>query len=247
MPTTRTIEGVVTGLRPLGEADVVVRLVTGETGRLEAVARGARKSRRRFAGVLELGHTLQCEVRSGRGALPTLTSATVVERIRRSREDFTKICQLAYACEIIDGLCAADLEAPRLARLLRVWIDMLESDAVLAPSARVALESKALTFAGLAPALVTCPECGDRLEGRVHWSLDAGGGVHPWCGTGIETDTEVLHRAEVLRRRPLQDTVERGDAFAWWGISDLLRHHLGRQLQSRELLSTAEQSPENQR
>ena len=41
------------------ESDLVLSLFTVELGRISALARGARKSRRRFGGVLEPMHTLE--------------------------------------------------------------------------------------------------------------------------------------------------------------------------------------------
>ncbi|MBN2195813.1 MAG: DNA repair protein RecO [Polyangiaceae bacterium] len=47
---------------PVGESDLVVTLLTEDLGRVSALARSARKSQRRFGGVLEPLHTLRARL-----------------------------------------------------------------------------------------------------------------------------------------------------------------------------------------
>jgi DNA repair protein RecO (recombination protein O) len=62
-----------------GEADVIVTLFTEELGKVSALARGARKSSRRFAGALEPMHTLRVTLDERPGAeLLGLREAVVV-------------------------------------------------------------------------------------------------------------------------------------------------------------------------
>lgn len=59
-----------------GEADLVLQLLTQKLGKVSALARGARKSNKRFGGVLEAMHTLTVELDERPGAeLLTLTGA----------------------------------------------------------------------------------------------------------------------------------------------------------------------------
>jgi DNA repair protein RecO (recombination protein O) len=61
-----------------GESDLVLTLLTQKLGKVSALARGARKSTRRFAGALEPMHTLEVDLDERPGAeLCTLTSATL--------------------------------------------------------------------------------------------------------------------------------------------------------------------------
>jgi DNA repair protein RecO (recombination protein O) len=61
-----------------GESDLVLTLLTQKVGKVSALARGARKSTRRFAGALEPMHTLLVELDERPSAeLLTLVSATL--------------------------------------------------------------------------------------------------------------------------------------------------------------------------
>lgn len=68
----------VLGRTAFGEADLIVSLFTEAFGKLSALARGARRSQKRFAGSLEPIHTIVVELTPPRsGELYTLKSASI--------------------------------------------------------------------------------------------------------------------------------------------------------------------------
>ena len=62
--------GIVVGHVDYGEADRIVHLLTPEQGRVAAMARGARKSRKRFGGALDLGNRIRTHISRGKGGPP---------------------------------------------------------------------------------------------------------------------------------------------------------------------------------
>lgn len=63
---------------PYGESDLILLLFTEQLGKVSAIARGARKSQKRFGGSLEPFHTLQLRLSERVGAeLLTLEEATL--------------------------------------------------------------------------------------------------------------------------------------------------------------------------
>ncbi|RYF11185.1 MAG: hypothetical protein EOO40_03775, partial [Deltaproteobacteria bacterium] len=70
---SRSLDGIVLHLAAFGEAHRLVEVLTPQEGRLTVVARGARASRRRFAGILELFGQLRLQVQGGtQGGMGTL-------------------------------------------------------------------------------------------------------------------------------------------------------------------------------
>lgn len=233
-------EVVVVGRHDLGEADRIVRLVTRGHGRVDAVARGARRSRKRFGGVLDPGTRGLARWHKGRGDLATLVELSEARGVKRPREDWTRLALLAYGCEVVGVLCGPAPE-PRLHRLLLAWLDLLEGEAQPDDASRVALEGKALTFAGTAPALLVCPRCGEPLAGAVRFDMEAGGGVHGGCGTGPRVQASSLAVADDLRRTPLANTPGREvPADVRWLLSDFVRYQSGAPLRSRASLAPPE-------
>lgn len=231
------LEAIVVGTFDLGEADRIVRTLSAERGRTSALARGARSSRRRFVGLFEPGNRLRLELRRGRGELPLVTGAEPVAVPQRARTDLDRLALLAYGCELCSALAPEHHPAPQLAKLLTVWLDLLEAEALPGMASRWALEAKALTFAGLAPALVRCAACGERLTAPVVFDPQAGGGLHAHCGGGRPVQVDDLMFLEALRRTPLADTpgLETPARIAWL-LSDFARHQLAHDLRSRRLL-----------
>ena len=118
--------------------DLIVDLLTQESGRISAVARSARRSRRRFGGALEIGTGLTVQLSRGRGGGFTLTDCDVVRALNAVRDDFDRIAHLSYVLEIarltsregeadpahfgmIDGYLAALEVSPPRAEALVLW------------------------------------------------------------------------------------------------------------------------------
>lgn len=235
-----SLVGIVVGTVDVGEAHRIVRLLTAERGRVAIMARGARASSKRFAGLLEVGTSLEVSIGRGRGGLPLLKAADRLGGPKRARRDLDRLALLAYGCELCDALCAEDEPAPKLHGLLAHWNELLEEDAQPGPSARLALEAKALTFAGLAPALVRCARCGGALEDPAVYDALGGGGRHGRCGGGIPCRAEDLAELERLRRTPLRQVVAEGQGSGsgplQWALARTVEAHIGRGLRSLGLL-----------
>lgn len=233
---------IVVGRTDLGESDRIVRMVTASHGRVDAVARGARRSRQRFGGALDPGTRGVARWQLGRGSMPTLVELNDIRAPKRAREDWARLILLAWGCEVVTVLTGPSPE-PRLHRLLDTWLDLLEGEVAPTDASRVALEAKALTFAGLAPALRLCPRCGRALHGTVRWSEGAGGGVHAGCGTGSPVPAEGLATLDVLRHTPLADTPGREvPAAVRWVLADFIAWHAGAPLRARPSLASWEES-----
>lgn len=147
-----------------GESDRVVHLLTAGSGRLTAIAKGARRSRRRFPGTLDVANRLQVQVAPRRraGAMALLEHGRLVEwhaGLRRRPGRFALACALLERLDRLAPEGAAPAEAQRLfafaAAALRTLAEA-QPDARL----RVLLELRVLDALGLRPELVRCVRCG---------------------------------------------------------------------------------------
>lgn len=114
-------------LTDFGEADRIVTFFTLEQGKLQGVARGAKRSKKRFAGALEAFAHLKLQLHLG-NSLPTLSSADIVSIFPGIRSDLVKIGSAAYACELVERLTPDEEPAPRLFRLLYCYLERLDQD-----------------------------------------------------------------------------------------------------------------------
>src|SRR5438105_5675184 len=155
--------GVVLKTTPLRESDLLVSLYTQEHGRVAAVARGARKSQRRFAGALQLLVLGRYQLgRRPRGELFGLDGAEVVREWTRLSSDVVAVAHASYVVELVGALLPPEAPDPHALELIVALWDSL-ADGGPSPAALRAFELSLLELAGHAPALQTCAACSGEL------------------------------------------------------------------------------------
>jgi DNA repair protein RecO (recombination protein O) len=171
-----------------GEADRIVTLLGRETGRLSALARGARKSQRRFPGGLGLCTVGIASLRERPGAeLLTLEGFEITRNHASLGTDVACMAHGAYAAEVVSKLCAPRQVEAAVYDQLITFLDLLDREGASAERLRV-LELGLLTALGFGPVLDTCAACGgERFLGRpsaevsFRWDPDRGGAVCVAC------------------------------------------------------------------
>ena len=187
-------QAIVLGLRDYGEADLIVSLFSPRAGKLQAIAKSARKSKRRFVNKLEIFTLLNAVIRPSRSGLPLLEEAELLNSFLGLRQNATLY---AAAVLILEFLLAATHEGDGDAEMfsLSLWaLDSLERgprhglSTVLAKglSCRT-VTAQFLTryydHIGYRPELEHCQKCGGRLTAGPPWRFSAtrGGIVCPSC------------------------------------------------------------------
>jgi len=151
--------GVVLRTTPLRESDLLVVLYTDLHGRVTAVARGARRSQRRFAGALSLLVLGRYQLgRRPRGDLWSLESAEVVREWTQLSAEVVAVAHASYVAELVGGLLPPEVAEPQA---LEIIVALWESLAAGGPSpgALRAVEIALLDLAGHRPALDHCAAC----------------------------------------------------------------------------------------
>jgi DNA repair protein RecO (recombination protein O) len=152
-------EAVVLRAWALGEADRLVALYTRESGRLTAVARGARRLRSRFGAALEpfTWGVLVGFAREGRG-LVRLDHFDIRHPFRGVREDLLRLAQGARVVEAVLRLTAERDPSPSCFALLLRALRALEDR----PAGRVqlAFALRFLDLLGHRPRFDRCDGCG---------------------------------------------------------------------------------------
>ncbi len=237
---------IVVGGLDYGEADRILRFLTADQGRVSAMARRLRASKRRFAGVLELGNKVEIEWGKGRGSLASVKGVDLLSAPRLARTDLQRLAFLSWGCELCASLAPEGGRAEKLYGLLEVWLELLEREGPPpGVASRLALEAKALTFAGLTPALTRDARTGWPLrDAAAGFDAEAGGAIL-WAGRGVKVKRQWLEVLERLRHTPLAETRDLGapDRRAHWLLADFAEHHLGRALKSRSMLTVMDRNP----
>ncbi|HEY8314349.1 MAG TPA: DNA repair protein RecO [Candidatus Baltobacteraceae bacterium] len=225
--------GVVLRGRNLGEADRIFTLFTTGRGKMDAVAKGVRRTKSQLAGRLEFMNEVQLGLHRGRN-LDVITSAEI------EHEHWSRIvAPEAFAAanlvaELVDAFCEPDLAMGDIYALLTGAIaGIAASGAPLSLLPRFSL--RLLEALGLAPPPQNCARCGESLAGKAAWLDPEQGGL---CGQEcrlawrdvLELDTldvenfYALGAAKGGTVRP----VARATPRVAKAIETLVNHHLGR-------------------
>ncbi len=165
-----------------GEADRVVVLLCRTQGKVAALAKGARRSQKRFAGglgLMSLGRATYVE-RPG-AELARLERFEATAMWPGVLADLGKIAHVAYAAELLDLLAPAHQQDTPLFDLALGFLSALDAGEATAERLRV-FELQLLDRLGLRPELGRCVVCARPSDDRVGQRLDpVRGGIA--CGT----------------------------------------------------------------
>ncbi|HEX5368065.1 MAG TPA: DNA repair protein RecO [Dehalococcoidia bacterium] len=245
-PRVYKTQAIVLRQRKLGEADKIVTLYTSHQGKVDAVAKGVRRTKSRLAGHLEpltLGSYLLAEGRE----LDIVTQAETVEAFPGLRADLDRVSRGLYCAELVDRLTPDRSEGNPTFRLLEQTLRYL-NDAEQFDLAVRRFELKLLDELGYRPSLAECAVCHQRLEPRDnYWSADAGGAVCLRCDDSslrlAPLSLNALKLLRLLERSPFEDAA-RVRVSAGLGselercLGDYVRYVLEREVRSARFVET---------
>jgi DNA repair protein RecO (recombination protein O) len=234
-----------------GEADRIVTLLTREHGKLSAIARGAKKSKKRFGAGLALFGVGEATFSEKAGTdLATLEAFDGARGFPGLLSDVAKVAHGGYACELVRELVPPRQPEPELFDLLVGFLGLLDGGEARAETLRV-LELRVLDAVGLRPSLEVCASCGgveelDR-DGQV-FDVRRGGVVCAAChGNGRALSGEARRALCDAQRRSLDESVALTlppavNASCRDALGALITDHLGRQLKSVEFIAKLNQA-----
>ncbi len=181
---SQRVEAIVLRHTNWGEADRLISLFTRESGKVRAVAKGARKPRSRKAGHLEPFTRVSLLLAQGRD-LPIITQAEALDTGLNLHTDLVRLGLAAYVIELLDRFTYEEGENAPLYRLLAETLQRIDTLADPAPVVRY-YEVRLLDLVGFRPQLFVCALCGKDIQSEDQFfSAERGGAVCPHCGQGM--------------------------------------------------------------
>ena len=172
-----TLTGIVLHARDVGESSRLVEVLSVEMGRVRLLAPGARASRKRFQGVLDLFASLRlsCAVRSGHWRLEAADSLAARLAIRTALIRFQRASALT---EVARALAPEHQEAVGIFAALTDGLDALDAGDV----GRAALAyPRLLIAAGIVSSATRCAHCDERRPDSVALDTREGFLLCPSC------------------------------------------------------------------
>ncbi len=143
-----------------GDYDLILTLFTLERGKISAIAKSAKKSTKRFGGILEIFSVLDVVCSSGKGGnLVILQEADIINCLADIRTDFNKTAYASYWSETVNVWAENDAKQERLYRLLYYVLEQIDSGHVSAEILSMLFQMRFASIAGICPNLVRCSMC----------------------------------------------------------------------------------------
>jgi len=200
------VDGIVLKTRDFGESDRILTILDRDLGKLEAVAKGARRVHSTLRGPCQpFSHNLFFLWR-GR-SLDGISQVEVTESFAVLRDELPKLAAASYVAELVDEVARERDSCPEIFELVLEtfrWLETVPPVAAEIVHVLRAFDLKLLGLAGLGPALDACARCGAPLEAwagsgsAVAFSPAAGGVVCPSCRISGEVSGVVLLAAGTL-------------------------------------------------
>jgi len=173
----RTSNAIIMRIKEFGESDLLVTFFTQEKGQLKGVAKGARRSRKRFVNCLDIFCLVDLEYGSRKkGDLYFLHSGKLINAFPGLRSDFTTLSRASYMIELTEILFPYGVTEREIFHLLRDSFDaMAKGERVdIVP---IIFEIRAMALGGYGINLEKCCMCGRsyRGEGNAVYKPEKGG------------------------------------------------------------------------
>jgi DNA repair protein RecO (recombination protein O) len=232
-----------------GESDRILTLLTRAHGKLGAMARGARKSKRRFGALLGMFAMGNATLRERPGAdLAILEGWQPTSDPIGLATDVAKMAHAGYVCELTRELSAPrQADAPVFDLLAETLTALAERDRPVRVETLRVFELALLDALGLGPELEHCLSCGrdDLAEAGTRFDVARGGVVCGHChGVGPELP-ERARRALLSARGVAPARAAAGElsltddvnAACREALGAAILHQLGRPLRSVEFIA----------
>ena len=233
-----------------GDFDVIVTFFTLERGKVSVIAKSAKKSTRRFAGILELFSELQILAGAGRGkGLPVLQEAVLKQPFSAIRADYKKTAYASYWSELINSWIEENFKQVALYYLFEHVLYELDAGNTAPQVLNILFQMRFLTLSGHRPNFNHCSLCGLELEGIkekvIAVNLQRGGIICGNCSGGASfakslakgTIKQLLwvesgQMAKAARIKFNPPALEESTSF----LEEFVCYHLGKQPRSLKFL-----------
>ncbi len=172
--------GIILGHLNYGESDLIVTILSDTFGKFKGIAKGAKKSKRRFANSLDLfSLTDLVFTRRDPGSLAFLADSKTADHHQQIRMDLEKTLVACYLVELTDHFSPEGKANPDLYRLLTDYLALLNTEP-LKEGLRHFFEFQLLRCTGYEPVLDRCLCCGNPLQQTSYRFSARDGGIR--CG-----------------------------------------------------------------
>jgi DNA repair protein RecO (recombination protein O) len=167
------MQAIILNRRDYRETDQIISLYTRDQGKLDLLARGAKKVVSKNSAHLELFSLVEIQVQKGK-EIDHLTKVQSVHFFSSIRKKFEKSLAAGYVVSLTDRLTQVGETESRIFEILESWLKFVENVSVFNSALVDGYIVRLLNCLGYRPELKHCVVCGVK---QVNGFYPAGGGV----------------------------------------------------------------------
>lgn len=158
----------------LNDNDLILTIFTKEKGKIQAIAKGAKKVKSQYMGSTQL-FCYSNFVYYPSKTFAYLNQAELVESFYKLRSDLNKLSEATYMIEVINSSFEENQKEERVLNLLLHTLNLVSSDHTKdTKTVLLAFQLKFMGFMGYAPQLDKCSKCSKESD-EYFFSKKAGG------------------------------------------------------------------------
>lgn len=233
-----------------GESDVILTLFTARFGKIKGIAKGARRSRRRFVGSLEPpSHISMNFFANGKSDMVRVDDAKLLDAFDPLKADIETVSYGSYFLELVSEMTGEGHAGAETYSTLLGFLKLLDAEKCHDLVAR-AFEIRFLDGIGLLPHLSGCVICRETPEGaRNFFSSAKGGMVCSACAAnagargliplsmGTASFLQAARRFDALkldRLQPSRELLDESDKI----MDDFIRFQTGREFKTKKFMES---------
>ncbi len=180
-------EAIILSTRAFGESDKIVRFFTLSSGKVSGIAKGAKKSQKRFMNTLEPFNQVQIEYfEKTTSSLVRIENADLRESNSGLELSLKRVCAASFFTEFVDKLTKEKQRNIQLFQTLKKIIDSLKHVEFTVTDI-LYYELQMLRYLGFMLNLTACVQCGKALSEveKLYFSKERGGTLCMGCARSV--------------------------------------------------------------
>ena len=203
-------KGVVIRQTKYSEADKILTIFTKEKGKIQAIAKGARRPKSHLMGSTETFCYSDFLMYNGKN-LYSVNQGQIIDSFYSLREDIYRLSYATFILELIDSSILEEEPNEILFELLIKTLKTLSNMTDNYKKLLLAFQIKYISFIGFRPELSSCVGCGNEVKSTVKFDILEGGVVCEKCFSNNFNQLNVSHGIIVLMKRLLYTKLEELD------------------------------------
>jgi len=159
-------EAIILRTKDFGESDILVTFFSSLYGTLKGIAKGGRRSSKRFVNSLTTFSLVNLAFRERRsGDLVFLESCELIEGFPAIRSDYNILLRASYMVELTETLFPSNVQSSEMFQLLKFSLDSL-SEKQNTEETMIMFQARAMKIGGFGINLSRCSLCNRPYEGK---------------------------------------------------------------------------------